>query len=277
MLNACSVDYTTQEYFENVRESIFPAVQEHIATICLTYLSFNQHSLGASLEESVLLDYAANHWGDHARGVQECMKSMALRFLQDEKKVTFASQAMWNRGPLFGQQEMLTGVHVSALFGLDEILEHQLKEECGADTKDISGRTALSYASQEGHQAVMKVLLRRNDVDVNSKDGDDRTPLSIAAMNGQACAVKLLLACDDIDADWKDVNGRTPLAYAVDAQGRGELVVQPLHMRGCSIYPRRQGRKSNGDRNASFSDRHQRELQEQEWQDTAFLCCPVSV
>jgi hypothetical protein len=98
MLNACSVDHTTQEYFENVRESLFPAVQEHIATICLTYLSFNAHSLGASLEESVLVDYAANHWGDHARGVQERIKSMALRFLQDEKKVASASQAVWRLG-----------------------------------------------------------------------------------------------------------------------------------------------------------------------------------
>jgi Ankyrin repeats (3 copies) len=245
MLNACSVDHTTQEYFENVRESIFPAVQEHIATICLTYLSFNQHSLGASLEESVLLDYAANHWGDHARGVQECMKSMALRFLRDEKKVTFASQAMWSRGPLFGRPEMLTGFHVSALFGLDEILEHQLKEECGTDMKDINGRTALSYASQEGHPAVMKVLLRRNDVDINSKDRTDRAPLSIATLSRQACAVKLLLACDDIDADWKDWEGRTPLSYAVDASG--ELVIQPLHMRDCTIVLRRQQRKSNGD------------------------------
>jgi Ankyrin repeats (3 copies) len=252
MLNACSVDHTTQEYFENVRESLFPAVQEHIATICLTYLLFNAHSRGASLGGSVLLDYAANHWGDHARGVQERMKSMALGFLRDEKKVTFASQAMWSRGPLFGRPEMSTGVHVSALFGLDEILEHQLKEECGADMKDINGRTALSYASQEGHLAVMKVLLRRNDVDVNSKDCGDRTPLSIATTNGQACAVKLLLACDDINADWKDLDGRTPLSYAVDA--RGELVIQPFHMRGCSIYPRRQGRKSNGDRNASRPD-----------------------
>jgi ankyrin repeat protein len=89
---------------------------------------------------------------------------------------------------------MLTGVHLSGYmyFGLDEILEHQLKEECRADTKDINGRTALSYAPQEGHQAVMKVLLRRNDIDINSKDCTDRTPLSIATLSRQASRVMIL-------------------------------------------------------------------------------------
>jgi hypothetical protein len=64
------VHYTTQEYFERIRDTWDPSAQLHIASTCLTYLSFDVFSTGSCssdeefeerLQKSKFLDYAAKH------------------------------------------------------------------------------------------------------------------------------------------------------------------------------------------------------------------------
>jgi ankyrin repeat protein len=51
----------------------------------------------------------------------------------------------------------------------------------------------LWWAAENGHEAVVKLLLDKDGVDPDSKGGNGETPLWWAAANGHEAVVKLLL------------------------------------------------------------------------------------
>ena len=61
---------------------------------------------------------------------------------------------------------------------------------------------------------MVKLLLDTGTVDADSKDKNDRSPLSWAAENGHEAVVKLLLDTGTVDVDLKDIDGYTPLLWA---------------------------------------------------------------
>ncbi|PKK49582.1 hypothetical protein CI102_7975, partial [Trichoderma harzianum] len=65
---------------------------------------------------------------------------------------------------------------------------------CQADDTDtIFGRTALSWASGNGHEAIVQLLLDTNKVDVNSRDYNGWTPLKWATEKKHTKTAQLLL------------------------------------------------------------------------------------
>jgi ankyrin repeat protein len=81
------------------------------------------------------------------------------------------------------------------------------------ESKDNSGRTLLSRAAEEGHEAVVKLLLEKG-ADPNAKDKASRTPLWWAVWAGHEAVAKLLLE-RAADSNARDEDGRTPLWWAV--------------------------------------------------------------
>jgi ankyrin repeat protein len=95
--------------------------------------------------------------------------------------------------------------------------------------KRVDARKLLSWAAEKGYKVIVTLLLENNNVDPDPKDEEGRTPLSFAAKAGHEAVVKLLLAIG-VDADSKDNYGWTPLSFAADV-GHEAVVKLLLAMR----------------------------------------------
>jgi ankyrin repeat protein len=58
----------------------------------------------------------------------------------------------------------MTGVHVTAYFGLREAMIALLENGYDPDSKDSNGQTPLTCAARYGHEAVVKLLLAKDGV-----------------------------------------------------------------------------------------------------------------
>ena len=77
----------------------------------------------------------------------------------------------------------------------------------------------------------MQLLIGRSDVEINARDNEcGQTPLFVAVVNGHDAVVRLLVERDGVDINVKDNVGRTPLSWAV--QYGHEAVVRLLSDRG---------------------------------------------
>ncbi|KAI9654115.1 MAG: hypothetical protein M1821_006826, partial [Bathelium mastoideum] len=108
-----------------------------------------------------------------------------------------------------------------------------MRDDINVNKKDILGHlgvTPLSRAATNGHTAVVKLLLARDDIIICEKDNWVSTPLSNAAANGHKEILELLLAKVggiDWNAQNQDITGRTPLHCALHsavANGHWALV-----------------------------------------------------
>src|ERR1700754_2752613 len=109
----------------------------------------------------------------------------------------------------------MTGVYVAAYFGLREGIAALVEIGHEPDSKDstIGGRTPLSWAAEKGHEAVVRLLVKKG-ADLESKDSRySQTPLSWAAEKGHEALVRLLVE-KGADPESKDSGGGTPLSWA---------------------------------------------------------------
>lgn len=230
------VHYTAQNYFEGIREDWNPTAQYDIASTCLTYLLFDDFKSGAcnSAQEfrdrnrrNVFFPYAALYWSHHARPVEQEVSELSIHMLRDDLLVDSIVQVEEannivvypHRDWGFCKPRGLRGLHLVASSGLQHLLEVFLRTPAGTtqvNWKNLAGNTPLAGAAERGHEAIVRLLVERDDVDADSKDTSNRTPLSKAAAAGHEAIVRLLVERDDVDADCKDHEGKSPLWWAAE-------------------------------------------------------------
>lgn len=224
--------YTTQNYFDDRRNELFPCVESNTITTCVTYLSFDVFDSGfcrmdEEFEERMRLypfyDYSARHWGNHAREAPTLFQE-AIDFLGSAKKVESSSQALMAKKYLWSRQDsqvvlrQMTGLHLAAYLGIKDGVKI-LSIRNPVNHRDSYGRIALLYAAMRGNEAIVKLLLDTGKVDVDARDIKyGRTPLSWAAGRGHESIVKLLVE-HRANVELKDSDGRTALSRAI-TEGR---------------------------------------------------------
>ncbi len=108
----------------------------------------------------------------------------------------------------------------------NEIDVNQQKKENKNDDEELSrGTTALTVASEQGHEVIVQMLLYHKDIDINQQSEDSgKTALMWASEKGHVEIVKMLLEKDNIDINQKDkYGGRTALMCASE-EGHKEIV-----------------------------------------------------
>ncbi|CAG8976236.1 hypothetical protein HYALB_00012003 [Hymenoscyphus albidus] len=239
------VHYTTQEYFRRSQGQWFPGAEANITESCIAYLSFEMFLQGScqtdeEFEERVqsnqLFAYAAQNWGHHGCMAVTSDHDLGVTvadFLKKEANVSASSQGLfavkrWSGDSRYSQRtpKNITGVHLAAYFGIKSVVQLLLDNAFEADSQDTDGQTPLSWAAENGHETVVKLLLKTDKVEADSKDNNGQTPLSWAASRGHEAVVKLLLQTGEVEADSKDNNGQTPLSWA--AEKGHEAVVKLL-------------------------------------------------
>ena len=224
--------YTLQEYLSN-NTDLFHSPHSTIAQVCLTYLNFQcirdlspMKKLSAILywfpPAAPLLGYASCYWGTHARReMTESVNTFVMGLLDGFDKHVSSGILLspyhesWDWGVYWSNTTGFTGLHATAYFGMVETAVALLEtKKWDLNGVDVAGKTAILWAARNGHGALVKKLLEREDVTPGTADRCGRTPLSWAAEGGHRDIVEMLLERIDVTPDTVDKHGRTPLSWA---------------------------------------------------------------
>ncbi|KAH7141999.1 heterokaryon incompatibility protein-domain-containing protein, partial [Dactylonectria macrodidyma] len=187
-------------------------------------------NIGLVLQDMQRYEEAENHLRKAMEVFEEALRSM------ESLELTYEDQGERKSG--VKNVELVVGLLVKVEGGWPllrwaaedghEAVVKLLLGKANPNFKDEDGRTPVLWAATNGHDVVVKLLLSTGKVGLNAKDKGGRTPLLWAAKNGHQTVVKLLLDTGRVDPDAKDGGevkggrGRTPLLWA--AEGGHEAV-----------------------------------------------------
>lgn len=167
-----------------------------------------------------LLQYAASNLASHLKSVElACIPQDDLLSLFHWRLPRLTQCLLWLERIYkchFLSEEDWTLLHFSCARGLLSVVRSFFSQWPNADTdqKTSSGQSLLHCATSEGHADVVKFLLRRQDVDINSTCKVGQTPLLLAALRTDTTVLKLLLAERGVEVNRTGRGGTTPLAVA---------------------------------------------------------------
>ncbi|KAJ7582131.1 ankyrin repeat-containing domain protein [Mycena floridula] len=255
------VHYTTKEYFELKAKSLFPDAHLGLATACLQYLCFD--TLNSEVctikkypdpdkEPHVLVQYAADHWGDHGRECEAQLmtqhKGLLLQFLQNDRILCSSPRWSISHDNDYHRLQWGNGLGSLGRFGLSKLLESILNDSTVINDAYGLG-LALLFAVHFNHVTIVRLLVMRATLtnqetiidsnvsyDICLNDWDNpmlcHSALALAAIVGSVKFVTLLLCLPGLNPNFREYDRMTPLHYAAS---EGHLEVVALLMQHADI------------------------------------------
>lgn len=118
--------------------------------------------------------------------------------------------------------DKISALMLAAEQGNTQQMATYVRAKLPIDATDVTGSTALAYASQKGRLDAVRFLLERG-AQPDKADQEGQTALHVATKNGHPEIVKLLLAHRS-NPNARDKRGATPLLLAVRYSGDPEVV-----------------------------------------------------
>lgn len=184
------VHFTAQEYFDQIRTSIFPDGDQEMGLLCLTYLSFSSFKdittlvFSRSITRYLLLRYIVCHWKEHISDHQDALKSQLLVFFNNAE----LRHAYLYFIVLYGDSCSYSGQLIDS---------NPLTFYTGSATLKDYRRfkhsfTNIHAAAVSGLLKVTDWLISTSGVNINSVDEIGRTPLLCSCFKGCINVVALL-------------------------------------------------------------------------------------
>ncbi|ERF73160.1 hypothetical protein EPUS_03001 [Endocarpon pusillum Z07020] len=183
--------------------------------------------------EFSFIGYAAMHWASHFRRAaaeeQDRLLESNLMLCNPESR---RAQLWYSISCEDGKasslhDEGLTNLHLAALNGHEALAKLLLqRDESKLNLRDSNGCTPLHWAAKYGYEEVVKVLLTEGKAEVDSEYVQKQTPLLRTTETGHEAGMDLPLGTSKIEVDAKNTYGKTPLSLA--ARNGHEAVVKLL-------------------------------------------------
>lgn len=206
------------------KQSLNPVESNHVLVkICLSYLLLsNLDSSEHTAETTSFLVYTAEYWPTH---FHKAKIETDNGILESTFRLCDTQSGIFQRWfPLYWKS---TGIlqdsppsanilMIASYFGLEAIVKLLLRmDDIELNCMNSCNRTPLSWAVSEGHIGVVRQFLEKDGVDLNSKDNRGLTPFSWAVEKKNIQMVKILLEKIEIDINVQNRNGWTPFAWAI--------------------------------------------------------------
>ncbi|KAJ5982086.1 hypothetical protein N7451_012186 [Penicillium sp. IBT 35674x] len=209
-----------------------------MAKICLQYIMMeDSEDNKGNPDIEAFLEYAAIHWADHVRKMaylpdHEVSNQLHEVYDMHMKQFSLWFPHFWNAVMPFRGVPSMTALNLAAFNGHEQEVEFLLTaQKHTIDKADSTGTNPLMWASQNGHEKTVQVLLDRG-ADVNAQGRYHEYPLHAACYEGHEKTVQVLL---DRGADVNAQGGEygNPL-QAASSRGHEKIVLVLLD-RGADV------------------------------------------
>ena len=222
------VHFSVNEYLQERRKELFGEPDSVLAWVCLAYMSIviekecngstfaGWTAAGAllKLQQWPFWEYAACHWGIHARGSCAGRAGSSLRdFAFDGDSLScwldyilfnlqgrFAKSSEWERFASF-LAKGATPLHITSIYGLHWAVQECLDTGFDVNHQDGNGATAFMLAAAFGRDDILKLLLSTSALDANMRDERGRTALCYAIENRHINTSRFLLDCPAVEVN----------------------------------------------------------------------------
>jgi len=185
------IHFTLQEYL-STSPDIFSRPPSTMAEICLTYLNSKEVMAipadgSPDISDTPFIKYSSLHWGSHTKKqLSDHGRSLVLQLLQECDGHISTKLLLEQAGHLelkgVGMRFPVSGLHCASFFGVVEVVATLIETRSyDTDAGDFGGYTPLGWAAENGHEEVVKILLKLGEVNPNKPNDHGRTPLSLAA------------------------------------------------------------------------------------------------